>query len=168
LTEAEARFEQALAQFNRLGAVYDVMSLYHDLAQLFLARRDFTKAEEMATLLERNSRLSGSPDLTIKALMVIAECEQHTDRYHEAANDYCRAAILACDHGECIHSCTASNLLQKFDCWLNDDHTQRSQSNLKESELHLEALRQKLHGKDFQAAPMVKMALLSGQGKSQN
>ena len=78
--EAMAKLKLALATFSRIGAMFDVITIYHDLAGLFLGQGDYVRAEEMAVLELRQAKLLGYPDLCIKALTDLADCEAHTGR----------------------------------------------------------------------------------------
>jgi len=86
--EALVKLQKALADFGRLGALFDVITLYSDLTFLFLAQKDYARAEEMAVLRQRQARMLGYVDLGIKALTDLAECEAHTGREGEAMADY--------------------------------------------------------------------------------
>jgi len=58
-----AKLQQAMASLQRLGARYDVLKIHHDLIVLFLAQKDYARAEEMANLLRPEARLLRYPDL---------------------------------------------------------------------------------------------------------
>jgi tetratricopeptide (TPR) repeat protein len=93
--EALVRLQKALSTFIDLGALFDVITLYHDLTSLFLAQEDYARAEEMAILRQRQARMLGYADLNIKALADLAECEAHTGRKEEARADYISALHMA-------------------------------------------------------------------------
>ncbi len=65
--DAMGKLQQALVSFQCLGAVYDTISIYHDLVTLFLGEKDFARAKEMAVLLDRQAKLLGFTDLMEKA-----------------------------------------------------------------------------------------------------
>jgi tetratricopeptide (TPR) repeat protein len=111
--ESSAKLSQASAIFSRLGAMYDLMSLYHDLATLSVVQGDYARAEEISTLLERQGKLLGYADLTIRALVVLANCETKTGRLSKAKEDYARALNLAKDQGGITYSQTLSLLMEK-------------------------------------------------------
>jgi hypothetical protein len=108
-----AKLQQAMASLQRLGAMYDVINIYHDLVTLFLAQEDYVRAEEMAILLERQAGLLGYPDLSIKATAALAYCEAHTNRIAQAGEDYACALRLAQEQGDSIRPSTLHHLLSK-------------------------------------------------------
>jgi tetratricopeptide (TPR) repeat protein len=111
--ESENRLQQALAAFGRLCAIYDVVSLYDDLSALYLAQKNYALAEEMAALLERQSRLLGYTELNIKAFIALADCEAHTGRGERAAEDYAQALRLAKEHSDALYLRTTQLLSRK-------------------------------------------------------
>jgi len=111
--ESEDRLQQALAAFGKLCAIYDVVSLYDDLSALYLAQKNYALAEEMAALLERQSRLLGYTELKIKAFMALADCEAHTGRGERAAEDYAQALRLAKEHSDALYLRTTQILSRK-------------------------------------------------------
>jgi tetratricopeptide (TPR) repeat protein len=52
---ALVKLQQALAAMSRLGAMHDSLALYQDLRSLFLAQKDYARAEEMAVLREQEA-----------------------------------------------------------------------------------------------------------------
>jgi tetratricopeptide (TPR) repeat protein len=52
---ARVMLQQALAAMSRLGAMHDSLALYQDLRSLFLAQKDYARAEEMAALREHEA-----------------------------------------------------------------------------------------------------------------
>ena len=52
---ALVKLQQALAAMSRLGAMHDSLALYQDLRSLFLAQKDYARAEEMAALREQEA-----------------------------------------------------------------------------------------------------------------
>jgi len=61
------------------------MIIYNDLVALFMGERDYAKAKEMATLLERQSRLLGYPDLAEKASIALENCTSKASSFEAAA-----------------------------------------------------------------------------------
>ena len=112
--EAMAKLKLALATFSRIGAMFDVITIYHDLTGLFLGQGDYVRAEEMAVLELRQARLLGYPDLCIKALTDLADCEAHTGRVMEAKSDYVFALRLAREESETVPLSTRHSLLCKL------------------------------------------------------
>ena len=112
--ESEARLKDAMKIFGRIGAVYDMLLVYDDMATVALAKGDLTKAEEIAVLLERHTRLMGYSDLNIRALIALADCEIRTGRSDAAINDYNRALHLAASHSNSVYSNTASMLMSRI------------------------------------------------------
>jgi tetratricopeptide (TPR) repeat protein len=90
-----------------------VVSLYDDLSALYLAQNNYALAEEMAALLERQSRLLGYTELNIKAFMALADCEAHTGRGERAAEDYAQALRLAKEHSDALYLRTTQILSRK-------------------------------------------------------
>jgi tetratricopeptide (TPR) repeat protein len=111
--EALVKLQKALADFGRLGALFDVITLYSDLTFLFLAQKDYARAEEMAVLRQRQARMLGYVDLGIKALTDLAECEAHTGREGEAMADYIDALRMAWNEGDKFPSTTLHHIAGK-------------------------------------------------------
>ncbi|HSD57523.1 MAG TPA: tetratricopeptide repeat protein, partial [Methanotrichaceae archaeon] len=142
--ECAALLHQALEIFNRLEAMYDVMSLYYNMASLALAQEEYARAEEISILLERQGGLLGYVDLNIRALVAIADCEMHTGRKEEARRDYARALELAKGHGGATYSKTLSLLMGKVIECLEEAAPANG-----DDILELEALKRKLQKKDY-------------------
>jgi tetratricopeptide (TPR) repeat protein len=111
--EALVKLQKALNDFSRLGALFDVITLYRDLTLLFLAEKDYVRAEEMAVLRQRQARMLGYVDLNINALTDLAECEAHTGREGEAWRDYTDALRLAWNEGDRFPSAALQNIAGK-------------------------------------------------------
>jgi tetratricopeptide (TPR) repeat protein len=138
------KLSQALEIFNRLGAMYDVMSIYYGMASLALAQEEYAKAEEISILLERHGKLLGYVDLNIRALVAIADCEMHTGQKDEARRDYARALELAKGHGDATYFRTLRMLASKvIECL--EEAVPANDGDISE----LEALKQKLQKKDY-------------------
>jgi tetratricopeptide (TPR) repeat protein len=112
--ESEARLRQALAAFDRLGAIHDVLTVYDDIAALFLLQGDHARAEEMAVMQERQSRLQGYADLQIRALLTLGDCEAHSGRTDQARDDYAQALRLVEEQGVASSSRLMSLLTGKI------------------------------------------------------
>ncbi|NTV27596.1 MAG: tetratricopeptide repeat protein, partial [Methanothrix sp.] len=112
--EAMDKLKLALATFSRIGAMFDVITIYHDLAGLFLGQEDYVRAEETAVLELRYAKLLGYPDLCIKALTDLADCEAHTGRVREAKSDYAFALRLAREKSDTVPLSTRQSLLCKL------------------------------------------------------
>jgi tetratricopeptide (TPR) repeat protein len=139
-----AKLLQALEIFNRLGAMYDVMSIYYSMASLALAQEEYAKAEEISILLERQGMRLGYVDLNIRALVAIADCEMHTGRKDEARRDYARALELANGHGNATYFKTLRLLIGRVIECLEED-APANEGDI----LELEALKRKLQKKDY-------------------
>jgi tetratricopeptide (TPR) repeat protein len=111
--EAEGRLADSMAIFERLGAVHDVLLIYYDIASLALARRDYSKAEEVALLLVNQSKIARYADLNIRALVALADCEINTGRQKEALSDCSRAVGLTKAHSNDANSKTVHLLMTK-------------------------------------------------------
>ncbi len=123
--ECEAKLKQSLEIFNRLEAMYDVMSIYCSLANLALAKEEYVKAEEISILLERQGKLLGYADLNIKALIILAECEMHTGRKDKAREDCSEALKLSEGRGDSAYSKTLNLLMEKILKGLLDDRDEK-------------------------------------------
>jgi tetratricopeptide (TPR) repeat protein len=146
--EAEARLADSMAIFEGLGAVHDVLAIYYDVASLALARRDYSKAQEVALLLVNQSKIARYVDLNIRALMALADCEINTGRQNEAMEDCSRAVELINAHSNDANSKTVHLLMTKvMECVeavsSGNPATQDQALRLRES------LKSKLYDKDF-------------------
>jgi len=83
------------------------------LIVLFLAQKDYARAEEMANLLRPEARLLRYPDLSIKATAALAYCEAHTNRIAKAREDYAFALCLAQEQGDSVRASTLHHLLSQ-------------------------------------------------------
>jgi tetratricopeptide (TPR) repeat protein len=111
--EADARLADSMAFFERLGAVHDVLLVYYDIASLALARRDYSKAEEVALLLVNQSKIARYVDINIRALVALADCEINTDRQKEAMEDCSRALELTKSNSNDANPKTVRLLVRK-------------------------------------------------------
>ncbi len=146
--EAQARFADAIAIFNRLGAVYDVLLIYNDTVSLALARRDYSKAEEVALLLANQSKTARFVDLNIRVLVALADCKINTDRQHEAMEDCSKALELTKACSNDVHSNTVRLLILKVIEWIEAVSSKNATQEDHVTRL-LESLKSKVGDEDF-------------------
>jgi tetratricopeptide (TPR) repeat protein len=95
---ALVKLQKALAAMIRLGANYDVLTLYRDLTGLYLAQEDYARAEEMASRAQRQRMMLDHPDICNSVLLSSPDCQaasrEEVPVRQEAGNviDLCRNA----------------------------------------------------------------------------
>lgn len=118
---ALVKMQKALAIFRRLGALLDIVAVYRDMTQLFLAQGDFSRAEEMARLRQHQARVLGHSDLNLLALLDLAECEARTGRLEESRADYASALRQVQKEGDEIPSTILHLISEKAIGFLEKD-----------------------------------------------
>jgi tetratricopeptide (TPR) repeat protein len=147
--EAEEDLRGALAIFNQLGGMYDIACTYDEMTELYLEQKDYAKAEEMASLTERQARALGYSDLRVKAISALADCKLHSGRHEEALVDLSQALNLGKEHGEETYAKTAYLLMGKLADYLEEASRSRGSVH-KEApviEWFLKAMQSKLEEK---------------------
>jgi tetratricopeptide (TPR) repeat protein len=146
--EAEARLADSMTIFESLGAVHDVLTIYYDITSLALARRDYSKAEEVALLLVNQSKIARYMDLNIRALVALADCEINTDREIEALEDCSRALELTKVHSNDANPKTVRLLMTTvIECV--EAVSSKNPATQDQAFLLMESLKSKLDDKDF-------------------
>ena len=144
--EAESKFDDALSIFTKIGAAYEATSIYDDLATLALKREDYSRAEEMALLLEKEGRRLGYTDLNIRSLMTLADCEIRSGRADDAIDDYSEALEIAKGRGISAYSKTVFQLIVRVLDYIESPSRQKKSEGSKPA---IESLRSKLAKRDY-------------------
>jgi tetratricopeptide (TPR) repeat protein len=146
--EAESKLQDSMTIFDRLGAVYEVMSIYDDIVSLALAQEDYPKAKEVALLLINQSKLARYVDLNIRALVALADCEINTGRQEEAMEDCSKALGLAKAYCNASHYETVHLLMMKVIEYVEVASSKNAIPEDQAAQL-LESLKSKIYEKDF-------------------
>jgi tetratricopeptide (TPR) repeat protein len=146
--EAESRLKNALSIFDRLGAIYEVMSIYNELAFLALGRGDHCKAQEIALYLVNQGRITGYVDLNIRALVALADCEIIKGCPEKAVGNYSKALALAKAHDNAAYSKTVHLLISRIIEYAQESSC-RDLLMISQNGPILESLRSKLDGRNY-------------------
>jgi hypothetical protein len=122
--------------------------IYNDTVSLALARRDYSKAEEVALLLANQSNIARYVDLNIRALVALADCEINTNRQHEAMEDCSKALGLTKAHSNDVHSNTVRLLMMKVIECVEAVSSKKATQEDQAARL-LESLKSKVDDEDF-------------------